>query len=146
MPNDWGTAMPVILPAFTFGGSDINCVAGVETTIQSQGLAAISPGIYYPMIFFNMIITIGATPPSQIVVAGKIGAGADFQTIGTNPVLLVANANLVMTGLMVGTPSDVPWRGAGSTVNVTITSTGQAVVSKGSGSYVQWFLMRAPDQ
>jgi hypothetical protein len=146
VPNVWGTSMPVSYPAKQILGSSPNCPAGVETTIWSQTLAAVSPGFYYPIVQGLIWVQNGATPPSQVVVAAKIGAGADFDSDGAPQSVFTANALYIMPFTLIGPSSEVPWRGAGSVVNMTVNPTAQAVTINGNGAFCWFSLVRAPDQ
>jgi hypothetical protein len=146
MPNQYGTSNPLPVPQFIYIASNTACPAGAETNVLSATLAAVSPGIYYPVMIGAIYITLGATAPSQILIGGRIGAGADFQQLGAPAEIFTPNLTYLQSFCMFGTPSDTIWRGAGATVNISLNPTGQAVTAASGGSYGQVFLFRAPDQ
>ena len=149
MPNLYGVSNPVIAPVYftNIGGSSIITVANTETPIAtSPALAAISAGVYYPMIVGNLFLYCQSGALTGFNVFGKIGAGADFQLQGWQATAFPANAVLQLPVFLVGPPSTVPWQGAGSHVLITINPTGQAVTNLPGGTYAVFTLLRAPDQ
>lgn len=145
--NNYGTANPVIYPAYGTMGADVACPSGVETTVLDIGNTfAISPGVYYPLIWLNIWISIGATPPNPCLVAGRLNGGADFQSVGPNPLSLVANANIYQNYVLRGPISPTLWTTTGGDITITVNPTGQAVTVRSYGTYAWLFLMRAPDQ
>jgi hypothetical protein len=146
MANLYGVANPLQIGTQGIVLSLIPCPAGVETTVASVTMAAPSAGFYYPVIWGIMILQIGATKPNPVNLAGRIGAGADFGTCGLDQTVFNPSSNFMWPFMLAGPASDLPWRGAGSTVNLTVNPTGQAVTAYNAGSFFYCFLFRAPDQ
>ena len=149
MANLYGVANPIIYPAYAtvIGGVDLACPAGTETNVIDSGaLVAISNGYYYPVVCSYMNVTLGATPPTSLVVAARIGAGSDFSTFGPYPSLLVAGATLFITGMLVGPISQTAWQGAGSHIFVTVNPVAQGITFRSYSSGAFFYLYRAPDQ
>ena len=148
MANNYGIANLGLIIQEPFQAGDVACPAGTETTIMSTtAMKGTDPsGVYLPWVFFNIAILLGATPPTALKIAAKIGAGADFNSYNVAPAVLVANATLSLGLSMVGGASIAPWQGAGSIINLTVNPTGQAVTAKGQPGYADVFLFRGPDQ
>jgi hypothetical protein len=147
MGNVFGIDESLALPALygTSGGTDVSCTSGSETTVITSGaINAVSNGDYYPMVLGVLSIVLGATAPSALVIAGRIGTATDFATFAVATGLLANNAELMIPVVLVGANSGSAWAGSGSTVNVTVKPTGQAVTCKGTGSQLTVALFRGP--
>lgn len=147
MANNYGVAntVPIGVSISIIAGQ--NCPAGVETTIASGVFAALDPsGWYYVEALIACQYILGATPPSNIAMAARIGAGADIGTYNVATGLLVASATFTFTSALLSVASQAPWQGAGSTLNITCNPTGQAVTAGSTGSRTIIHLWRAPDQ
>lgn len=146
MGNAWGTSMQSPLPAVYAPSGDVTCNAGTETTCITTGaINALVPGDYYPLIWLVAAIYLGATAPSALVLAFKIGAGADVDTFTVDPGQLVNSAKIIIVCPLIGANSASAWVGSGSTINITANATGQAVTFKQVGSRAIVALLRGPD-
>lgn len=144
----WGVSdpIPIALVGQTVGAADVACPAGVETNVISfGGVTALSPGGYYPIIDLALAIVLGATPPTALVVAAKVGAGSDFDSFATAIGLLVALATLGVSPTLVGANSTVNYYPGVSTINITVLPTGQPVTCKFVGSRATLSLIRGLD-
>ena len=144
----YGNASPLLAAAAfaTVGGADVTLTAGTETTIATTGaLVAAYPGNYYPLIFCTLAILLGATASTALVIAFKLGSGADVDTYTVPPALLVANATILIGVTLVGVNSAINWIGAGSTINVTGNATTTAATAKNVGSRIVPQLVQGPD-
>jgi hypothetical protein len=147
--NLYGVANPVILPAsnFTIGVVDVACPLGVETNVMaSPNLVAISNGYFYVGCVGAIYIQLGATAPTNLVVAARINNGADIVQAGTSGALLVANALVQFPVFLFGGASQTAWQGLGSPVQISVNPNTQPVTVRASGSVVWITLYRAPDQ
>jgi hypothetical protein len=145
--NVYGIANPGFWPVYIQAGSDVACPAGAETTVMTSGpIIAPGPGDYFPLMWVKDVILLGATPPTALQVAYKIGAGADVDSDYVAPAQLVASATIVMYSCFYGDNSGTAWVGAGSTVNITVLSTGQPVTWKAAASNGRIVLFRGPDK
>lgn len=146
MGNVYGIANPGVVPTLVSTGGDVACPAGTETTVlTSAAIIAPTPGDYFPLIWLSAAVLLGATPPTALVFAFKIGAGSDVVTFTQPPATLVANATLAATPILLGVNSGTAWVGTGSVINVTVNATGQAVTFKAGGSQALIALFRGPD-
>lgn len=127
-------------------GSDVAVSSSTATTVITTGaLAALDPGPYFPLIAGVLVIVLGGSAPSALTVKFILGAGSAVDTYTVEPGLLVNSAELVVPVFLVGVNSAVAWIGAGSTINLQVTATGQAVTVKGVGSRIIAQLLRGPD-
>lgn len=149
MPNLYGVSNPLALPVAygPIGGTNVPCPAGSETNVITSGpIAAISPGFYYPMLWLSLSILYGGTLPTQIIVAFRIGAGSDVDSVFIPTNSLVASTANVFSATLIGASSQVAWQGSGSTINVTLSPSAQAITLQLTGSRAAIALFRAPDQ
>jgi len=132
----WGIAQPFAIPPIVTAGSDVVVTAGTETNVLSSAtLVATNIGNWYPFIVGVAAVLLGATPPTALVVAVRIGAAADFDTYTVAPAVLTANATLMIPLAFVGANSKTQWNpGGGGVINVTLLSTAQNVTLKAVGS------------
>lgn len=148
MGNIYGVANPVATPAIygCVGAADVTLTSSTEVTFITTGaLTAGSPGNYYPIIWGVLVDYLGATAPTALVIAFKLGSGADVQTYTVDPGQLVNSAKIVVPFTFVGANSGTAWVGSGSTINITANGTGQASTAKNVGSYAFVQLVRGPD-
>jgi hypothetical protein len=148
MAQIYGVANPLALPAvyLTASGADVSCVAGSETNVITSGaITGSAAGSLYPRIDAFLTILLGATAPSALVIAFRLGAGADVDSFTVEPALLTNNAELMFPLALIGVSSASAWIGSGSTVNLTVKPTGQNVTVKGVGSRMVVTLLRASD-
>jgi hypothetical protein len=142
----YGVAQPLPLPAVYTPSGDVTCNSSTETTCITTGaINAGNPFDYYPLIWGVATIYLGGTAPSALVLAFKIGAGSDVDTLTVDPGQLVNSAKLMIPFMLVGANSASAWSGAGSTINITANATGQAVTFKQVGSRAIVALLRGPD-
>lgn len=126
---------------------NLACNPGVETNVMDSGvMIAPSQGFYYPVIQFQGVFSFGASAPTGIVFAGRIGAGADFATWTANLAGMAGSTFEWFNTTLIGPPSSVPWISPGSHIFVTVNPTAQAITISNVGSYAAVFLIRAPDQ
>ena len=147
MANLYGVANAPFIDNPTGIGSSVACPAGAETNaVPSTAMIAPSNGYYYPVAWGYIPIILGATAPSAVVLALRIGNGADIAQQAIPGTLLVNNATIWVPSIYFGPPSQTPWMGAGSILNISVTPTGQAVTVGNGGLGVYFGLLRAPDQ
>ena len=149
MPNLYGVSNPIILPVQvgTVGGSNVTCNAGVETIVAtSSPLVAISAGVYYPYIVGALLITTGATGPTGVTWAARIGAGADFLQVPMPGGMFGPTQWIQVPIFAVGPAATVPWQGTGSTLSVMLTATAQNITVQSLFTNLWMTLYRAPDQ
>lgn len=146
MANLYGVANPGALPQFVFNNATVPCPAGVETTVMSAVLAANSGGFFFPFVVGAMAMTMGASVPTAVVIAGRIGGGSDFQGVGIAPQTFVASGTVLVPFALTGVPSQTAWAQPGSTLNITVAPTVNAVTCPINVCFAQVFLFRAPDQ
>ncbi len=146
MGNIWGVANPVPLPTIAGPSGNVTLPVLTETTIlSSAAIIAPYPGAYYPIVYCQLFVLLGAAPPTSLTFGFKLGAGADVDTAVVNPALLVANATIAFYGTMVGANSPTAWIGAGSVINVTGLVGGAVATAQVAGSRCLFALARGPD-
>src|SRR5262245_47129204 len=126
MANLYGVSNPVIAPVYftTLGGASVTVNSGVETVVAtSPALAAISAGVYYPMIVGAVMSYQPAGALTGLSVSARIGAGADFVTQAFQATPFANLAAPMVPICLVGPNSTVPWQGAGSTISITLLPT-----------------------
>jgi hypothetical protein len=144
----WGIADPLPLPIVygTVGGADVTTTPTEDTPVITTGeLAGLSPGPYYPLIMGVLTIVLGGTAPASLQIDFFIGDGSDVDTYLVEPGLLVASAELVIPVYLLGVNAYTPWAGAGSVINVGVTTPDEAVTVKNVGSRCIIGLQRGPD-
>lgn len=144
----WGVAdpTPAALSYGTASAADVTLTAGSEVTIITTGaLVALNPGPYYPLIWLTVAVILGATAPTALQFAFRLGAGSDVDTYVVEPGMLVNLAEFTLGIPLVGLNSAAAWIGSGSTVNVTGKATTTACTVKGVGTRALVQLMRGPD-
>lgn len=146
MGNSWGTQLSQPLAGTYVPASDTSCPAGTATTVVTTGAITTQfAGTFAPKLDGVLVILLGGTAPSALTVKFILGSGSAVDTYTVEPGLLVNSAELVVPIFLVGTSSDSAWAGAGSTINVQVTATGQAVTCKKVGSRILVQLSRGPD-
>lgn len=146
MGNSWGAQQATPIPAAYSPASDTTCNAGTATTVVTTGaLSTQFNGSFFPTLEGVLVILLGATAPSALTVKFILGAGSAVDTYTVEPALLTNNAELMVPIALVGASSDSAWAGSGSTINVQVTATGQAVTCKKVGSRIIVQLFRGPD-
>ncbi len=146
MGNVWGIAEPTPLPAVFTPAADVACAAGTETTVITTGaLSTPNPGNYYPRLYLSLAILLGAVAPTALVIAFRLGIFVDVDSYTVAPALLVAASTLYPSVTLVGLNSGSIWITPGSTINITVTATAQAVTCKQVGSRALVGLFRGPD-
>lgn len=148
MGNLYGVAgqPPLAVVAACIGAADVAVASGTETNVIASGaLAAAFPGNYYPVMTGLLAVLLGATAPTGLTVAFRIGAGSDVDSYTVATALLVNAATIQIPICLVGASSGTAWIGAGSTLNVTLNPVAQAVTAKFVGSRCLFQLLRAPD-
>ena len=148
MANLYGVATPNPLPAGagTIGGVDVIVPGNVETNVIGIALPpAVSAGFYYPWVAPAIDILLGPTPPTQVTVGYRLGAGSDFASNGPPLAAMVGNATIYFSAYLAGASAIVSNPYTTITLFVTLYSFGQQITCKaGSQAYGGW--LRAPDQ
>lgn len=147
MPSNlYGVANAGILAGVSAQGQ-VTCPAGVETpVIGTAPLIAPSQGFYYPAIFWFVDITLGASLPTQLRFAFRIGTGSDLDVMQYDLAALVASTTINFTAVMFGNPSSVPWQAPGSVLQATINPQTNGVTANSAAGRAWFALFRAPDQ
>lgn len=129
----WGIDQSLAGPQVATAGADVACAAGTETNVISASIPVGFSG-FNAVLFVDVAcsIVLGATPPTALVVALRLGAGADVDTYTISPAGLVASAILQLAPALVANLSRSSAGGNG-TWNVTVNATGQAVTFKAGG-------------
>lgn len=147
MSNLYGVANPVLLPVVLTTGGDVALPAGTETTVLStSALIAPSQGFFYPLVMCHLAVLMGATAPTNLVLAFKLGAGSDVDTQAVSPATLNNGATSFYHYDLLGVASQTAWQSPGTVINITFNPTAQAATFKAVGSRVLVALFRAPDQ
>ena len=130
----------------TIGGVDVTCNSGSETNvIASATLKANIQGDYYPVVWGVLVIYMGATAATALVIAARIGAGADFATYTVDPGQLVNSQKDQFHFALIGSNSASAWFPTGGVINVTVNPTTQNVTVKNVGSYAICQLVKGPN-
>lgn len=146
MGNVYGIASPAVIPAVYTAGSDVTLTAGTETTILTTGaITANAPGDYFPLIWLAVAILFGATAPTALTFAFKLGSGSDVDSQAVAVASMVANATTYYYIPLIGANSGSAWVGSGSTINITGLAATTAATFKFAGSRAIVALMRGPD-
>ena len=141
--NIYGVANPGFTPTVAIPSADVTLTAGSEITcITSGAIAAYGPGAYVPVIYACLCVVCGATAPTALQFAFKIGAGSDVDTYVVEPGELVNLAEFTITIPLLGVSDAAAWIGAGSTINVTGKATTTACTVKKVGSRALFTLQR----
>jgi hypothetical protein len=147
MANLYGVANSPGMPINVQIGSAIGCPANTETNILDSGaLIAPSQGWFYPIIWINIVFTYTATPPSSVLIGGRIGAGADFYQYGINGNTIVASGTQNMICFLVGPASQTVWQAPGSHLILSVFPQTNSCTVSNFGTAGWFMLYRAPDQ
>lgn len=118
-------------------GSDTACPAGTRTAVQNLPVnggaltASLAPGATYNVLFFCfVVISLGATPPSALVL--DVSGGSSW-TVPTQ--LLVANANLLLSFTLVR--QIVGGSTPGLFASFGVNPTGQAVTYRANSGFAE---------
>lgn len=137
----WGTDLSTIAPTVLNANADVTCNAGATTTaIHSQAAGTAVPLIQtnaidvYPYIAGVLVLVLGATAPSALVISYATTAGTAIDSYTVEPALLVNLAELVIPFFLVGPLSSTLYGGAGKDPLIQVTPTGQNVTAKKVGS------------
>lgn len=126
----WGVNQSLAGPTIATAGSDVACPAGSETNVVSANVPTGFSGINgVMMVDIACAIVLGATPPTALVIALRLGSGADLDSYTISPAALVANAILQIAPTLTSNLSRTGGNSSG-TMNVTVNPTGQAVTLK----------------
>lgn len=129
----WGVNQSLSNPIIVTAGSDVACPAGTETNVISVTATTSFAGMNSVLtVDVTGVIVLGATPPSALVIAVRVGSGSDADSYTVSPAALVANAILQIAPSLAFVNS----RGAANvsaTLNLTVNPTGQAVTFKAGG-------------
>jgi hypothetical protein len=137
----WGTDLSTIAPTVLNANADVAVTAGVVTTAihsQSGGVAvpliAANKFDMYPIMWGNLAILLGATPPTALVISYATISGTAIQSYTFPPALLLANATAMVPIFMVGPLSSALYQGAGTDPLIQVSATAQNVTVKAVGS------------
>lgn len=132
----WGVNQALPNPSIVTAGADVACAAGAETNVLSGTITAVGPGQNLALQSdVACVIVLGATPPTAMTINARVGAGADYDSWTVPPAVLTASANLALAPSLVGTFARNALA-AGSTINITVNPTGQAVTFKAQSRVV----------
>lgn len=146
MGNIYGIANPLATPAVYVNTADQTLTAGTEVTIITTGaLTALNPGTYVPMIWLYANILMGASLPSALQFAFKLGSGSDVDTQVVDVADATASKGWQYAVPLIGVPSATAWIGSGSTINITATATTNAATFKYATSRALVLLLRVDD-
>jgi len=127
-------------------GADVTCPAATETNIfTTPTLIMPDPGNFFPLIWFHLCISLGATPPTACIFHSQINGGTNLNTITVPVQLLIANANIFFSGEIVNSDSPSLWISPGSTVSLSCNPTGQTVTVRASGMRAAIAMFRGID-
>jgi len=132
------------------GAADVTCAAGASTTALSVGgagtaLSQSNPDSVIPTVFGVLVIVLGATAPSALVIAYCETTHTAIDSYTVLAALLVNSATLVVPISFVGSASRSSYAGSGASPLITVSPTGQAVTVKNGASRAVWQLAVATD-
>lgn len=132
----WGVNQSLPNPSIVTAGADVACPAATETNVLSGTITAAAPGQNLAVQSdVSCVIVLGASPPTAMTISARVGAGADYDTWTVPPAVLTASANLALAPSLLGTFARNALL-AGSTINITVNPTGQAVTFKAQSRVV----------
>jgi len=117
--NAYGIALPSSGPHVVSAGADVTLTAGTETTFFTEAAGAPNQGNYQYIVWLNLWVSFGASAPTALVFAAKIGAGSDFDSVTVDPASLVASTHVQYNFMLFSPESSTNYVGAGSTINIT---------------------------
>jgi hypothetical protein len=139
MGRSWGTNLQIPNPALLTLASDTAVPAGGKTTVLQYGssplLFVMAGGGFYLFADLNLVILLGATAPSAMVVTLDLPtAGANQDTYTVPPAILVNSATIVVAATLFVPTSGTIWFPTGDNPTITVNPTGQAVTAKAVGT------------
>lgn len=147
MANLYGVANAPGPSVFSQAATNITCPPGVETTvIASPALIATSQGYFLAQVSGQLYINMGATPPTALTVAYKLGAGSDSASYPIPGQYLTANGNIIVPISFLTLYFSTAWQTPGTVINITLNPTAQQVIVFNLCSNAFFVLLRAPDQ
>ncbi len=142
----WGIAAPGTIPAVYTNTVDVTLTAGTETTIITTGaITGVGLGDFYPVIWLAVAILMGATAPTALTFAFKLGSGSDVDSLAVAVGSLVVSTTVYYYIPLIGTNSGTAWVGSGSTINITALAATTAATFKFAGSRAMVALQRGLD-
>ena len=147
--SNWGTQMQQYGSLAWGMGSDQACPANTETNciIAGSPLNVISGSINYaPLIIGTIVLSMGATPPTTLVVAARIVGAADFDSMTVSPLLMVANATFAMSFVLTGSSVRGVWNFPSGNLAISVNPTAQAVTARANGTRMCPSLIVSSDQ
>ena len=145
--NNYGTANPVVGPQPLSMGADVALPAGTWTVLlNSSPFVAISPGFYYPVMWFNICLSCGVGGSLGFNAGISVNNGAIQGTFSWDYRTMPANGFVNMPGYVNAAPSSAIWFGSGSTVQLQATAATNPMTALHVGTYALAMLFRAPDQ
>jgi hypothetical protein len=97
------------------------------------------------MIFGQLGISLGATPPSALLVYARLNGASQFDSFNVDTNFLVGNANLFIPVLLYGPRSVSSYMGIGTQIQIGVNPTGQAVTCLQNITRAYVMLGRAED-
>jgi hypothetical protein len=140
----WGVNQALATPVITTATSNVSCPAGQETNVLQASLFSTTQGLdVYLECATEMVITLGATAPTALAINVRAGSGSDVDTFTVPPVLLVANANLILSPVLVASANRL-YFSPPIQFFVSVTPTGQAVTVQAQSRAV-WSMVISAD-
>jgi hypothetical protein len=125
----------------------VTLTAGAWTTILSTGpFVALSPGFYFPVMYYNIVIGSGASAPVGFTAGISVNNGAVYTQNAYDYRLFVANGFISLAGALPGPAASGIWFGAGATVQLQGYSFTNASTAEQNGTWALVQIFRAPDQ
>lgn len=118
-------------------GADVVCAAGTYTTAMSinganQTAQVQSNDSWFPVLTPWIVISLGATPPTALIIGYAIVSGTEIDSIAVPTQLLVANAQLMFSVPLIGPSSKLTWL-AGAAPLIEVNPTAQPVTVRAQG-------------
>lgn len=147
--NVWGAQLPAAFGTFgqTIGNVDIACPAGTTTDVINL-TASIAPtaGVWSGLIQGLLVISLGATPPTAIVLSAKFTGGSQFDSYAVAIGALVASATIIQPITLQTPTSKVAFFPASFGLTLSLTPAAQAVTVRAAGTRVAAYIFRFQDQ
>jgi hypothetical protein len=142
--STWGVNQALATPVITTATSNVSCPAGTETNVLQASLFSSTQGLdVYLECAAEIVITLGSTAPSALAINIHVAGSPDVDTFTVPPVLLVANANLVLSPVLVASANRLYFSPA-IQFNLSVTPTGQAVTVQAQSRAV-WSMVISAD-
>lgn len=139
----WGVTQSLSSPVIATAASDVACPAATETNCLSASVVTGISGMNaYIEASLTGVIVLGATPPTALAIALRIGSNVDSDIYTVPPAQLVANAVLQIAVSLVISLSRSNGN-ASAILNVTANPTGQAVTFKAQSRVVYSYALGA---